>query len=162
MLDPIVIEPAGFDQKAAWQECSDYVEKCGGLTHDDGEPNWRAAFGADPGICSCPACGEHYWCWGRKQQCVTCGFVYPTNWWTNYTSGVDAGMRIAGRRVCPDPETDRRMVSYAKEKAMQNRGCPYFRYGLEHPVEDTFSERRRIDWKSVLSPQSPPLAQEAG
>jgi len=37
MMDPIVIDPPGFDQHAAWKECSEYVEKCGGMQHEDGD-----------------------------------------------------------------------------------------------------------------------------
>lgn len=35
MRDPIVIEPAGFNPRAGWQECSEYVDECGGLTHNE-------------------------------------------------------------------------------------------------------------------------------
>lgn len=51
-MDQIVIDPPDFDQSAAWDECRDFVDKCGGLQRKDGSTNWRAAFGADPGICS--------------------------------------------------------------------------------------------------------------
>ena len=37
MKDPIVIAPPDFDQKAAWQECREYVEKCGGIQHENGD-----------------------------------------------------------------------------------------------------------------------------
>lgn len=45
MKNPIVIDPPGFDQAAGWQECQEYVEQCGGIVYDNGEPNWCALFG---------------------------------------------------------------------------------------------------------------------
>ena len=132
MKDPIVIDPPNFDQKEAWQECSDYVEQCGGMVHEDGEPNWRAAFGADPGCCSCPACGEMYWQWGRVQRCVVCAFEYPTDWWPMYSYGVQA---------------TRRETRYKHEERMKH---PYYRYGFEHPVEDPWKEHNKQEWRDAI------------
>lgn len=136
MRNPIVIEPEGFTQDAAWGECREYVDKCGGLTHEGGEINWRAAAGADPGICSCPACGEMFWCWGSKQRCAVCGFEYPTDWWPMYSWGVQAAKNPKQK--------------YKHEEYMQH---PYYRYGFEHPVEDAWEQHDKIDWKSVFGKQ---------
>lgn len=134
--DPIVVEPEGFDQDAAWGECEKFVEDCGGL--DESNPRmWKAASGADPGVCSCPACNEYYWCWGTKQKCSECGFEYPTDWWPMYSYGVQA----ATRKIDPGERP------YNHDKRMEN---PYYRYGYEHPVEDPVKERNKIDWRSVM------------
>lgn len=124
-MDPIVIDPPDFDQKAAWKECSDFVDECGGLSLSDGSPNWRAAFGADPGICSCPACGHHYWMWGRVQRCRDCGFEYPTDWWPMYSWG----------------------AQQLRSKRMHH---PYFKYGYEHPVADPWAERGKPEWRDAI------------
>lgn len=137
MKDPIVIDPPGFDQKAAWAGRRQYVEGCGGLAHEDGEPNWRAAFGADPGACSCPACGEKYWAWGRVIRCADCGFSFPTDWWPMYSRGVQSERRSL-RVGFPDHIHTRRMAH------------PYYRYGFEHPVTDPWKEHDRIDWPAVV------------
>lgn len=134
MRDPKIIDPPGFDPKAGWQECREYVDKCGGLTHEDGEVNWRAAFGADPGCCSCPNCGEMYWSWGRIIECLDCGFQFPTDWWAMYSWGVQAT-----RRTNAPP--------YKHEERMQH---PYYRYGFENPVEDAWEEHDKIKWKEIL------------
>lgn len=128
-MDPIVIDPPNFDQKSAWRECREYVEKCGGLQHEDGEVNWRSAFGADPGCCSCPMCGEIYWMWGRVQRCVKCSFEYPTDWWTMYSWGSSAAK--SERRY--------RFDGYMKH--------PYYRFGFEHPVDDPWARSQTEEWR---------------
>lgn len=133
--DPIVIDPPNFDQKAAWNECHEYVEKCGGLVHEDGEPNWRAAFGADPGVCSCPACGVMYWAWGRVQRCVKCSLEYPTDWWPMYSWGVSSARQEATRR-------------YRHDERMKH---PYYRYGFEHPVADPWEECHTEAWRAAVA-----------
>lgn len=133
MLDPIVIDPPNFDQKAAWDECCDYVDKCGGLSHEDGEPNWRAAFGADPGVCSCPACGEFYWMWGNRQRCVKCAFEYPTDWWPMYSWGSQAG------------RSDK-----AKYKHPERLAHPYYRYGFENPTDDSWATCHTEQWRKTI------------
>lgn len=136
MRDPIVIEPAGFDVEAAWKECHEYVvEKCGGLSHGNGEPNWRACAGADPGCTSCPSCGELYWKWGLLVRCSECHFVFPTDWWPMYSWGVAAAGRGEGHR-------------YWHAARMEH---PYYRYGFEHPVDDAWAEHEKIDWPTVLA-----------
>ncbi len=137
--DPDVIEPEGFSSEAAWKECRDYVDRCGGLVHEDGEPNWRAAFGADPGCCSCPGCGADYWAWGKRQRCKRCGMEYPTDWWSMYSSGVQqAKAKARGGEFCGAVTHDR------------NMGHPFYRYGFEHPVEDAWEQHDKIDWRAVL------------
>ena len=135
--NPIVIDPPGFNEAAAWQECRDYVDQCGGLAHEDGEPNWRAAFGADPGICSCPACHRDHWAWGRKQRCTRCGFEYETDAWLMYSYGVQAAKR-----------TDWRSALHERRLAH-----PYYRYGFEHPESagaDAYKAFKSIDWRSIF------------
>lgn len=153
MRDPIVIDPTGFDQKAAWQECHDYVENCGGLSYEDGEPNWRAAFGADPGCCSCPACNEYYWQWGRVQKCAVCGFEYPTDWWPAYSEGCDDGLRLSGRRFGTDAEFNKRMLDYSHKRYEKRKVNPYYRWGFEHPVIEAWWHKNKINWPFVLSTQ---------
>lgn len=136
-MNPIVIDPPGFDQDAAWKECSEYVEKCGGLMRADGEPNWRAAFSADPGCCSCPACGEMYWAWGRVQRCAKCSFEYPTDWWCMYSWGTQAH---AGRR-------HRGTWHYKHVEYMKH---PYYRYGFEHPVSDPWETSHTDEWRATI------------
>lgn len=131
-MNPIVIDPPGFDQSAAWKECSDFVEKCGGLTDADGEPNWRAAFGADPGICSCPMCGEHYWAWGRRQRCVKCAFEYHTDWWPMYSWGAQSA---------------RSPVKYKHKERLEH---PYYRFGAEHPCDDPWATCHTEEWRKAV------------
>jgi len=145
-MDPIVIDPPNFDQRAAWQECAEYVDKCGGLTHEDGEPNWRAAFGADPGVTSCPVCHEYYWAWGSKQRCVKCGFEYPTLWWPSYSKGVSDGLVMAGKRPAMTPGH----ASYIKWRQAMRAGDVYYWHGFNNPVEDAWGQSRAIDWKAVV------------
>lgn len=131
-MDPIVIDPPDFDQASAWAECRGYVEKCGGLAHDDGEPNWRALSGADPGCCSCPACGKMYWAWGRVQKCRACAFEYPTDWWAMYSWGAS--------RIHPKQR-------YKHEERMNH---PYYRYGFEHPVDDPWAATKTPEWRESI------------
>lgn len=148
ILDPIVIDPPGFDVKAAWKECSDYVDQCGGTVHEDGSVNWRAAFAADPGCVACPACKQYYWCWGRVIQCSKCGFHFPTDWWPQYSYGVQHATRTLPAWM--DGATRERMTDYYAKQHAESIDHPYYRYGFEHPVDDPCSEKDRIDWKKVL------------
>lgn len=151
MKDPIVIDPPGFEQGRAWKEFQDYVNGCGGVQYPDGEVNWRAAFVADPGCNSCPACGEYYWQWGRRQRCVVCGFEYETDWWPAYSEGCDCGLRLSGHRVCPSADYQERSLDYASRKKAARWDHPYFRFGFEHPVHDAWWHHDKIDWRYVLS-----------
>lgn len=150
MMDPIVIDPPGFKQGEAWKECVEYVDKCGGLENDKGETNWKAAFGADPGCNTCPACHEYYWSWGRCQRCPACLFEYPTDWWARYSEGVGDGRRVNGTIVCPDPANNVRMVEWAGERSKRMCAHPYYRHGFQNPVEDAWKEHDAIDWKTVV------------
>lgn len=149
VFEPIVIDPPGFDIDGAWKECRDFVDECGGLQDEAGKPNWRAAFGADPGVCACPACHRYYWLWGRRHRCSKCGFEYPTDWWPMYSWGVAEAtrqQRMAGRIV------DERMKECFARMHRERIGHPYYRYGYEHPVDgNVFGEAMRIDWRSAIS-----------
>lgn len=143
-MNPIVIDPPCFDQNAGWKECNEYVDKCGGLTHEDGEVNWRAASGADPGCCSCPACGEMYWAWGRIQQCVKCSFQYPTDWWPMYSWGSQAARHDRSK--------------YRHDERLSH---PYYRYGFENSVYDPWKTTKTAEWKAAIreamrKPHDPP------
>lgn len=155
MRDPIVIDPPGFDSAAAWKECGDYVQQCGGIEHEDGTTNWRAAFGASPGICSCPSCHEDYWAWGRIHKCADCGFEYPTNAWAMFSWGVQA--------------------AWNREKFEQHRGLqtlhekrlshPYYRYGFENPPPrdvDLFALFNANDWSQMLNQAEPAPTHKPG
>lgn len=142
MMEPLVIDPPGFDQKAAWQECSDYVEQCGGLAHEDGSPNWRAAFGADPGVCSCPNCHEYYWCWGRKQRCRKCGFEYPTNWWPMYSYGAQHARRT--------PEQREKYNHYGAVTRARHEAHKYYRWAFENNAEPSMEAADTHPWPTIF------------
>ena len=139
MHDPIVIDPPDFNQDAAWDECRDYVEKSGGLGKPDGEPNWRAAFGADPGVVLCPSCRRCHWRWGSVQRCTdeACGFEYPTDWWSMYSYGVSAGEGgLMGRSEFHETRMDH----------------PFYRHGYENPPgEGAWDAAFKIDWPAVIA-----------
>jgi hypothetical protein len=147
MRDPKVIEPAGFDPAAGWAECRAEVDKCGGIADADGNVNWRAAFSADPGCCSCPHCGEYYWSWGTLIECLDCGFQFPPDWWPMYSWGVQQ----ANREKNPPPAfADSRMRAYIDAEHKKRISHPYYRYGYEHPVPDPWKEHDKIPWREVL------------
>jgi len=132
--DPIVIDPPGFDLAKVWAECSEASKH---LTYPDGSINWKAAFSADPGVCTCPNCREYFWAWGRLIRCTECGFEFPTDWLAMYSWG---------GRAAKDARHRHRHDEYMNH--------PYYRYGFEHPVEDAWAEHDKIDWKAVLGPQA--------
>lgn len=136
MDEPDVIDPPGFSHEAAWKKCRDYVDQCGGLAYEDGSPNWSAAFGADPGCCSCPACGASYWAWGKRQRCKKCGLEYHTDWWSMYSHGVQQAKYKGG---------------FGRVTHERNMAHPFYRYGYEHPVESALEQRDKIDWRAVLA-----------
>lgn len=135
--DPIVIDPPNFDAKAIWDDCKvamDHVQNA------DGSTNWRAAFYADPGICSCPSCHETYWCLGSRQRCAVCGFEYPTNAWSMYSWGVQAAWLKEG------PEKSKLDKGYYE-------ASEYFRYGFHNPPPkgtDLFKLFEETDWKPLM------------
>jgi hypothetical protein len=73
MQHPIIIEGRAFD----WQAGNEAARH---LFHDDGEPNWRAAFSADPGVMSCPFCDTSMWDEGTRVECPVCHQEFRTNW----------------------------------------------------------------------------------
>lgn len=131
MRDPIIIDPPNFDQAEVWKGCN---EAAANLTHPDGEVNWRNAFAADPGVCSCPACDEYYWNLGRVQKCAECGFEYPTDAWPMYSWGSQAARNP-------------KLFAHDHERRMSH---PYYRYGFEHPADEAFEEFKRIPWREVM------------
>lgn len=133
MKDPIVIDPPGFDQKAAWGECHEYSDRMHAAGRDI-----AAAHGADPGICSCPCCGEMYWAWGARQRCVDCGFEYDTSWWAMYSWGAQAARR--GEKVENFSDYQKRYWDNSK----------YFRWAFENKAEPSMEAARAVDWKTVF------------
>lgn len=142
MKDPIVIDPPNFNQAAAWKDCNDFVEKCGGLAHKDGQPNWRAASGADPGVCSCPACGEYYWAWGNRQRCKQCAFEYPTDWWPMYSWGAQEGQRKMRLGLSWNPS-----ATYRFDERMRH---PYYAFGFHHPTGDPWGTCHTLEWREQI------------
>lgn len=63
---PIIIEGLPFDWDAGGQAAANAVG-------DDGEINWGCAFSADPGVVSCPCCGQKHWREGTIVECWRCG-----------------------------------------------------------------------------------------
>jgi hypothetical protein len=148
--DPVVIDPEGFDVSEAWRRCQEYVKGCGGLYHEDGEPNWRAAFGADPGVSSCPNCGQYYWAFGKRIRCSECAFEFPPDWWPMYSYGVSDGGLVKGFREIPDADSRRRLVEGVKSRLTERMQHPYYRYGFDHPVEDAWENRTKVPWKDIM------------
>ena len=71
MKSPIILDGPAFD----WEEgkrCSDQV------VDEDGEVNWYAAMGADPGVMACPGCGLYLWQEGDRVRCPDCGHEWVT------------------------------------------------------------------------------------
>ena len=140
-FDPVVIDPPGVSVPEEWNKCAEFVEQCGGVTAPDGEVNWRAAFGADPGVCTCPACGVYYWSFGNRQRCAKCGFEFPVDWWSMYSWGVSA------TRQAKLFETHPGLANLHQRRLAH----PYYRYGFEHPVGDAWKEHDKIAWRDVLA-----------
>lgn len=144
--DPIIIDPPGDTAEAGWRECQSYVEKVGGMVYPDGEVNMRAAFGADPGCCSCPNCGQMFWAFGRIIKCTECEFEFPTDWWGMYSYGVNASR--------PDPPYVAGLSQNARAGLAQMHqdrlSHPYYKYGFEHPVTDAWEEHDKLPWKEII------------
>lgn len=130
--EPIIIEPPGRTPKDGWDKCHAAVEERGGFGDGD-QINIGAAFVADPGVCTCPNCHEHFWAWGTKLECTECHFQFPTDWWGMYSHGVAAARRI--------------FVESLHQERLQN---PYYQYGFEHPVADAWGEHEKIPWKQIM------------
>lgn len=71
MKSPIIIEGHPADWEAHGR-AADRVQNPGGGV------NWGAAMLADPGVMSCPACGEHMWCEGLRVRCPYCAHEFDT------------------------------------------------------------------------------------
>lgn len=128
VMEPVVVYPMGFNIAEEWhKQCKPCMEAL--VRNPD---NIAAAFGADPGICSCPACQQMYEAWGDIQRCKECRFEYPTDAWAMYSYGVQEARRQSGFRL------------------KQRLNHPYYRYGYEHPVEEPWEEFHKIDWKTAI------------
>lgn len=129
MKDPIILYPH-ITPEDVWNDCRKWVDSHGGLTGLGGEPNWMAAAGADPGVCSCPACHEYHWSHGTIHQCPTCGFVYPSDWWPMFSWGCQAG------------RTDRQHANRQLH--------PYWAYGFRLKASDPWGAKDKIDWRKEI------------
>ena len=89
---PIILEGQPFD----WSEGAKAAQAVG---RKDGSINWKAASMADPGICSCPACGRSHWKEGTKQRCTRCKFEYPIDWREIVRLGRERRTTFWGRKV---------------------------------------------------------------
>jgi len=149
--DPIIIDPPDTTPEDGWKWCRDYVEHCGGLSYPDGEPNMRAAAGADPGCCSCPNCHQYFWAFGRIIQCTECGFQFPTDWWPMYSYGVGDYQTLHGNRLM-DAEIKQRIIHGINERMAERMKHPYYRYGFEHPpVGSAWEEHDKLPWKEIMA-----------
>ena len=148
--DPIIIDPPGLTPEQVWKSCNDYVEECGGLVHPDGEPNWKAAFGADPGCCACPNCHQYFWSCGRIIQCTECDFQFPSDWWAMYSYGCGDAKTINGTTRFPDDEIRLRIVDGINFRMDERMKHPYYRYGFEHPVGNPWEEHDQLPWKTIM------------
>lgn len=77
---PIVLEGKSFD----WSEGSKALENA---VNSDGSANWKALTCADPGVCSCPNCGQFSWREGDVQKCTVCSVVFPVEWYSIVQTG---------------------------------------------------------------------------
>jgi hypothetical protein len=88
-----------------------HYQSVGGMVYEDGEVNMRAAFGADPGCCSCPNCKQMFWSFGRVIECTECKFQFPTDWWPMYSYGVGDAHTLSGERQFPDADFRTRLIA---------------------------------------------------
>ncbi len=150
--DPIIIDPPGLTPKQVWDECKSYVESVGGMVHEDGEVNLRAAAGADPGCCSCPNCGQYFWNCGRIIECTECQFQFPTDWWPMYSYGVGDKRTLSNPERFPDPNFRNLMIMGIEERMPERIKHPYYRYGFEHPVESAWEQHDKLPWREIMAP----------
>lgn len=151
--EPCVIDPPDFSASEAWNECREYVDKCGGLSHDDGSVNLRAAHGADPGICGCPACGRTAWAFGIRHRCRTCGFEYPINAWAMFSWGVQAKWHETNP---PPAARNKRYAAHMRKEKERRMPHPYYRYGYEHGDQFNRSTRlyetfKTLPWRKIMN-----------
>lgn len=74
MKSPIILEGRAFP----WDEPNPHGDVFGDVVDDAGEVNWAAAAFADPGVMSCPKCGEYLWAEGLRVRCPTCSAEWDT------------------------------------------------------------------------------------
>jgi hypothetical protein len=148
--DPIIIDPPDLEPKDVWDDCARYVKRVGGMVYPDGEVNLAAAAGADPGCCSCPSCGQYFWMMGRIILCSDCGFQFNSDWWPMYSYGCSDAKAIAGDRKFPDPAFAKRLIAGIQERMPKRIQNPYYRYGLEHPVDDPWAHHDKLPWREIM------------
>lgn len=149
--DPIIIDPPGLTPEDVWKQCRAYVESCGGLAYEDGEPNIRAAAGADPGCCTCPNCHQYFWSCGRVIQCTECDFQFPSDWWPMYSYGVGDSKTLADSSRFPDKTIWKRICRGINERMEKRIQHPYYRYGFNNPVDDPWATHDKLPWKEIMS-----------
>lgn len=69
----------------------EYSNNFGGfdnIANDDGSINWGVAMRADPGVKSCPKCGEHYWNEAAVMECPDCKVEFGNGSVHNGESGL--------------------------------------------------------------------------
>lgn len=71
MREPKIISGNTFD----WEKGKEFSDN---VVNEDGNVNWYAAMGADPGCTKCPECGEFYWNMAKLVECLDCGTVWDT------------------------------------------------------------------------------------
>jgi len=71
MKDPIILEGPPID----WGHHREQSQR---VMDPSGEINWGAAFGADPGVMSCPHCKTHLWQGGYRVKCPECSTEFDT------------------------------------------------------------------------------------
>jgi hypothetical protein len=71
MKSPIILEGSPFP----WNEPNPH----GPVVDGNGEVNWAAAAFADPGVTTCPGCGEYLWNEGVRVRCPDCATEFETS-----------------------------------------------------------------------------------
>lgn len=142
MFDAIVLEGDRFD----WEDGHKWQSK---VVDEDGEINWRAAFFADPGCVSCPACNAYHWAEGTRQRCSQCGFEYPTWWWGNLVA--------KGR--------DHRTGAYRTNYTEPQMDDPYYLFGWHYPDKCHLlpnGKNASDEWKAMVAELKAKIAGEGG
>ena len=110
--EAIVISGQPFD----WEKGKEAMNH---VIREDGSVNMKAAMFADPGITTCPKCGQDHWAEGERQRCTACAFEYPTWWYSLVQFGQQKRLKYMDKRV--DTKTF------------------YYKYGVEHP-DDSYEQ----------------------
>ncbi len=122
MKTPTVILPIGFDVAADIDAQGEYL-----------------------GVCGCPVCDESYVLTGQVIRCDKCSFEFPTNAWSNFSSGYNDGMAVSKGA----------MLTAGMRMKM---ACDYYRTGFEFAGKHTPDEdglfchevMTKIDWRSIV------------